>query len=78
MASMVGVDGGLGSSTQTLCLNSLHDVSGFCPLLCDSLLRYLARQFGQLLVSLFSQSSFSFVIVVYIMTVILTAELWCL
>ena len=39
---------------------------------------YLARQFGQLLVSPFSRSSFTSVIVVYIMTVILTAELWCL
>ena len=39
---------------------------------------YLARQFGQLLLSPFSQSSFCFVIVVYIMTVFLTAELWCL
>ena len=39
---------------------------------------YLARQFGQLLVSPFSQSSFSFVKVVYIVTVILTAVLCCL
>ena len=39
---------------------------------------YLARQFGQLLMSPFSQSSFSFVIVVYIMTVLLTTELYCL
>ena len=69
MASMVDVDGGLGSSTQraltwkSFCVPSgeddthssslLQHVSGVCPLLCDSLLRYLARQFGQLLVSLF-------------------------
>ena len=45
--------------------DSLQDISGFCPCwpaACVS----------------FSQSSFSFVMVVYSMTVILTAELWCL
>ena len=74
MASMVGVDGGLGSSTQraltrkSLCvpsgedgthssslffvLNRMQDVSGVCPLLCDSLL-HLALTVGQLLVSPF-------------------------
>ena len=53
--------------------------SGVCPLLCDSLLRLsCSTVWPAACVSFSSQSSFSFVMVVYIVTVILTAELCCL
>ena len=90
VASNGGVDGwrrwwtgGRGSPSQwllALCLNSLHDVSGFCPFvsLCDSLLRILLDSFGQLLVSFFFAVFVQFFVIVgYIVTVTLTAELWC-
>ena len=65
--------------TRTVCSVSEQNAGcqRRCPLLCDSLLRISCWTVGQLLVSPFSRSSFSFVIVVYIMTDILTAELWC-
>ena len=63
--------------TVALRLNRLQDVSGFCPV---SRSRFVTvccvscSTVGQLLVSPCSLSSFSFVVVMYLMTVILTAE----
>ena len=85
-------NGGLGSSTQraltwnSLCVlsgeggtHSLQDVKWLLSLclVVDSLLRLLLDTLGQLLVSLFTDLPV-FVMIVCIMTVILTAELWCL
>ena len=66
--------------TRTVVACSLSEQFAGCPCVslsfCDSLLRNLFDSLGQLLVSLFSQFLVSFVMVMYIMTVVLTAELW--
>ena len=73
------IEGGAHSGSLLFVWTVCRMSSGVCPLLCDSLLRSSCwTVWPAACLSFSSQSSFSFVIVVFIMRVILTAELCCL